>query len=193
MSKQTEKKYIVLADGLGFGEGGYAKKDEIVTESQIGTDNIQRLMEGGIIYFHHEEPTREASEPTVTDPVVNAQPVTTDEKDKAPAATPPADPPAPEVEPEDVKIRLSLGLKPKEGVELTPEETAWISEVQEGVEPVPFNSDKVLTLGPKEIAKRIGSFTGTEPNAVGVKKSDLAEALKQAITEWFANYEVKAT
>lgn len=161
------KKYIVTVDSLGF-EGGVARRGEAVTEDQIGTDNIARLKADSAIVDAPDE-----------------APSTPD----APAA--PVAPEAPkEDEPEDLKARLPIGLGPVEGHEFTDEEKAWIKDVKEGVEPVPFNSDAVLRLTAKEIASRIGKLSGTEGDAKK-KKADLAVDLNAAVEAWFAGQEVE--
>ena len=164
------KKYIVTVDSLGF-EGGVAKRGETVTEDQVGVDNVARL---------------KADSALVDAP--GDSPATPD----APAA--PAAPEAPEApkedEPTDLKARLPLGLGPVEDHEFTDEEKAWIKDVKEGVEPVPFNSDAVLRLTAKEIASRIGKLSGTEGDTKK-KKADLAVDLNAAVEAWFAEQEVE--
>ena len=160
------KKYIVTVDSLGF-EGGVAKRGETVTEDQVGVDNVARLKADSALVDAPDD-----------------SPATPD----APAA--PAAPEAPkEDEPTDLKARLPLGLGPVEDHEFTDEEKAWIKDVKEGVEPVPFNSDAVLRLTAKEIASRIGKLSGTEGDTK--KKADLAVDLNAAVEAWFAGQEVE--
>lgn len=119
------KSYTVLVDALGFA-GGCARKGEIVSEEQIGAENVDRLTRDGFI-----------------------QPNFVPE---APAKAPKAEPTP---EPETVASRLSVGLPPAEDYELTEEETAWVLDVKGGIVPVPFDKDKASDLTVKEIKARI--------------------------------------
>lgn len=149
--------YIVLVDALGFA-GGMAKRGETVTSDQIGEENINRLIESGSIALQADGSTVE--------PVVEAK--------------------GNSVEPETLAGRLSVGIAPAEDYEPTDDEKAWISEIAAGVNPVPFDDDKVLSLTLKEINTRIEGFGGT-PLANGSKKADAKEALKALVVAWFEN------
>lgn len=119
------KSYTVLVDALGFA-GGCARKGELVTEEQIGAENVDRLTRDGMI-----------------------QPEFVPE---APAKAPKAEPTP---EPETVASRLSVGLPPADDHELTEEEIAWVLDVKGGIVPVPFDRDKASDLTVKEIKARI--------------------------------------
>jgi hypothetical protein len=154
------KNYIVTSDSIGFA-GGVAKRGEVVTEDQIGAENASRLIEASCL-TPVAEPTPETPGPVLA----------------ATVATPASS------EPTDLKARLSVGLGPVDGHEFSEEEEAWIQDVFEEVEPVPFNTDAVLELTAKEIASRIGRLTGTDGDHK-TKKSDLAETLRAAVVSWF--------
>lgn len=119
------KSYTVLVDALGFA-GGCARKGEIVSEEQIGAENVDRLVRGGIIQPDYV-------------PEAPAKDMTTE----------------PTTEPETVASRLSVGLPPADDHELTEEEIAWVLDVKGGIVPVPFDKDKVSNLTIKEIKARI--------------------------------------
>ena len=150
--------FIVLVDALGYANG-CSLKGEVVTTEQIGIENIERLKLDGAIA------------PQIA-PGVPEEPVNTE--------TPPDIP-------ETVQTRLSVGLTPEEGTELTEEEVAWVNDVKEGIVPLPWDADKVADLTVKVICDRIEGL-GSERPAGNPKKVDAIALLKQAIESYFETW-----
>jgi hypothetical protein len=153
--------YLVLVDALGYANG-CALKGEIITEEQIGSENVERLKLDGAI-------SPQISPGAVLEPEVPSNP--------------------PEI-PETLQTRLSVGLNPVEGYELTEEDVAWIEDVKAGVVPVPFDADKISELTVKVICDRIEGL-GSERPSGNPKKADAIQALREAIEAYFASWEVE--
>jgi hypothetical protein len=138
---------------------GCARKGETVTEEQVGAENIARLVSQGFITQETPFVNPEA-EPEVTEEILDT-----------------------------LAARLSVGVLPAEGYELTEPDVTWIKDIQAGVIPVPFNTDKVVKLTIAVIKERIVAF-GVEPLA-DAKKSEYITQLNDAVVGYFENWNLE--
>ncbi|MEQ1761555.1 MAG: hypothetical protein ABL984_00280 [Pyrinomonadaceae bacterium] len=162
------KTYTVLVDALGYA-GGCAKKDEVVTEEQVGVENADRLLREGFISANF-----------VSTPEAPAKAAKTEApaKDDAPA------PPASMIE------LFSVGIPPAAEYELSEEELAWALAVQDGTAPAPFDEKATAALTGKEILARIEGL-GFETPSSKAKKAELLDALRDAIAGYFDDWDLK--
>lgn len=116
--------YTVLVDALGY-SGGCARKGETVTELDLGSENVDRLLVAGFIAKDFIE--------------VPPTPITPPEEDA----------------PETLASRLGVGLPVTEAHVMTEDEEKYLLDVKSGVVPVPFDEDAVANLTVKELKERI--------------------------------------
>ena len=150
-------KYTVTIDALGF-EGGVGRRGETVTEEQVGTDNVQRLVMSGFIV---------------------AQADGTEEAPSAP--TEPTEPAGDEEQaPSKIADDLSVGIKPADDYELSDEDETFLDAIADGTAIFEFSTEKVNGLSKAVLQARCEAFgAGTDGT-----KAELVERLQEAATQF---------